>query len=118
MERLEAYITHGKAGSLYRYMERLEAYIDTWKGWKPILLIETGIVENCHLKSQILPQLSPNFATKIEKFATFCQKNYQILQIKLNSRKSFFLFPETRNITLTQRCTQKVTQVHIRKKKD
>ena len=31
MERLEAYITHGKARSLY---------IDTWKGWKPILLIE------------------------------------------------------------------------------
>ena len=25
------------------------------------------------------------------------------------------MFPETRNITLTQRCTQNVTQVHIRK---
>ena len=44
-------------------------------------------MENCHLKSQILP----NFATKIEKFATFCQKNYQILQIKLNNRITFFV---------------------------
>ena len=75
-----------------------------------------GIVENCYLKSQILPQKSPNFATKIEKFATFCQQNYQILQIKLNNRITFFLFPETQNITFTQRCAQNVTQVHIRKK--
>ena len=66
----------------------------------------------------MLPQISPNFATRIEKFATFGPKNYQILQIKLNNRITFFWFPETRNITLTQRCSQKVTQVHIRKKED
>ena len=56
-------------------------------------VILTGIVENCHLKSQILPQTSPNFATEIEKFATFCQKNYKILQIELNNRITFFFVP-------------------------
>ena len=69
--------------------------------WKKCLLInpslslwramcvqrQSGIVKNCHLKSQILP----NSATKIEKFATFCQKNYQILQIKLNNRIIVFV---------------------------
>ena len=76
-------------------------------------------MENCHLKSHILP----NFVTKIAKF---CHKNRKICQIFAKKITKFFklskiieellLFPEIRNITLTQKCTQKVNKVHIRKK--
>ena len=52
----------------------------------------SGIVENCHLKSQILPQNYENFATKIEKFATFYHKNWQILQIKCTNWRTFYRF--------------------------
>ena len=64
---------------------------------------------------QILPHNYENFATKIEKFATFGHNNRQILQIKCTNQRTFFV-PGDPKYFIDQKCTQKATQVYIYKK--
>ena len=87
-----------------RYKKRTE-YKVTWNIQKSEVYFRTHSqmdqawhVENCHLKSQILPQ-------KIEKFARFCHK-----KIDKFCKLSVLIGPE-------YYIGQIVTQMHIRKKK-
>ena len=60
------------------------------------LIQYAGIAENCRLKSQILPNFDTKYEKpkkKKEKFATFCRKNCQILQIKFTNWRTFFFEP-------------------------